>query len=474
MDTTIADARTARRWLNAHGWVPGRAEHFRVLPPPPGEVWLGAAHAGPSDDYAGATAGDAGWTVQCLDADPQVPFEAAVLDALDPLQRIRLLAGLPLPGVESDGRDDDAAPFAWAHRALCRQGLKLRVGPGPGRGPGPRPGADPGAGDGANRAALVGEGTSPSLSLRLQHRAGGAVEAPLLVLEVAAGVRCRLVETHAFGHSGDPGSIVQNLQIHIRLEEGASLQYVRHVPARSSDRIAHFLQVSVGREARFELATIATGSRYQLHRQQIGLQAPGAVGRSAGLVLCDGTTLDQQFRVAHLAPDTTSDVEALALGSGAALGVLDAYTRIAPDAARANVRQRLTGIPTAGRPRFVMRPHLEILNDQVQAVHGATWGALPEDAIFYARQRGLDGRAARGLIIRGMADALMRRAITDAAAFDGLGIDALLQSAVSAHLESDKAYATGHEPYPPGNEADARYEISVPGKEAGADRGGVS
>ena len=81
-----------------------------------------------------------------------------------------------------------------------------------------------------------------------------------------------------------------------------------------------------------------------------------------------------------------------------------------------------------------MRPHLEILHDQVQAVHGATWGSLPEDALFYARQRGLDARTARALIIQGMADALMRRAITDAAAFDILGVDALLQSAVIRHL----------------------------------------
>ena len=283
----------------------------------------------------------------------------------------------------------------------------------------------------------------------------------MLVLQIAPGVQCRLVETHEFGHPADLQPIVQNLQVHIRLEEGASLQYVRHVAGRPIDRIAHHLQVSVGRKARLELATIATGSRYQLHRQQLGLLAPGAVGRSAGLILCDGTTLDQQFRVAHQAADTTSDVEALALGSGAALAVLDAYTRIAPDAARANARQRLNGIPTAGRPRFVMRPHLEILHDQVQAVHGATWGSLPEDAIFYARQRGLDALAARGLIIRGMADALMRRAITDAAAFDILGIDALLQSALGRHL------APGLEPGP-------EHQGPVQGREAGAERGEAS
>ena len=108
MDSAIADARAAHRWLDAHGWVPGRAEHFRVLPPPPSEVWLGLPHAGPADDGAAPSAVDAGWTVQRLDDHRQVPVDVAVLDAFDPLQRAQLLAGLPAPGVGTDGREDDA------------------------------------------------------------------------------------------------------------------------------------------------------------------------------------------------------------------------------------------------------------------------------------------------------------------------------------------------------------------------------
>jgi Fe-S cluster assembly protein SufD len=75
--------------------------------------------------------------------------------------------------------------------------------------------------------------------------------------------------------------------------------------------------------------------------------------------------------------------------------VANAYTRIAAGADDASVRQRLSGIALAGQPRMVLRPHLEILHDQVQAVHGATWGALPADALFYAGQRGLDEATAR-------------------------------------------------------------------------------
>ena len=84
----------------------------------------------------------------------------------------------------------------------------------------------------------------------------------------------------------------------------------------------------------------------------------------------------------------------LALAQRQARMVANAHTH-RPGAAEAEVRQRLDrhshrwpAAPGAARP------HLEILHDQVQANHGATWGALPEDALFYARQRGLDERSA--------------------------------------------------------------------------------
>ncbi len=77
------------------------------------------------------------------------------------------------------------------------------------------------------------------------------------------------------------------------------------------------------------------------------------------------------------------------------------------------MRQRLSGIPLGGQPRLILRPHLEILHDNVQAAHGATWGALPADALFYARQRGLDEASARALITEGMARAVLERSLGD-------------------------------------------------------------
>jgi Fe-S cluster assembly protein SufD len=411
MDTARADVLAARHRLATRGWIARNAEDFRHLPPPPAPVWLG-------DDLELAAAGceahplaGAGWTLHPVGNSPQGRVDARWLDAADAAQRAELFAELPLPG------GGEAAPFAWAHRALCRQGLRLRIGGTPG----------------AHR------GPAETVWLQLRHQPRTAVEAPLLVIEVLAGVHCVLVETHERDSLDCGRTIVQNLQAHIRLGEGATLQHLRIAAPAAGDRIAHHVHAQLGHGAHYDQSLIASGSLYHLQRNQIELHEPHATARTAGVLFAAGSALEQQVHVSHAAPRTTSATDALVLASGNARAVVNAYTRIAPGSDQAAVRQRLTGIPTGGQPKLTLRPHLEIHHDDVQATHGATWGALPEDALFYARQRGLEESVARGLIVEGMASALLERALGGSELMETLAIHALLGGAVARHLAAGQA-----------------------------------
>lgn len=417
MDTARADALFARERLDTLGWVARNAEDFRHLPPPAAEVWLGTAQAACDQGCDAGPLAGAGWTLRPLGSAPPGRVDARWLDAADPDQRAELFAGLPLPGAG----DGDAAPFGWAHRALCRQGLRLRIG------------HDAGT---ARRRETVW------LHLRRQPR--GMVEAPLLVIEVAPDVQCVLVESHerAAGES-DAGSgptceraLVQNLQVHLRLGHGAVLQHLRIVAPGDGDRIAHHVDARLAAQARYEQAMIASGSSYHLQRTSVDLGGARAEARSAAVLFAARSALDQQVRVAHAGAATASSVESIALADAGGHVVVNAQSRIDPGSDEAALRQRLTGVPTGGQPKIVLRPHLEIHHDKVQAAHGATWGALPDEAIFYARQRGLDERDARAMIVRGMAHAVLARALDAPDLLDTLGIEALLTQAVDRHLAS--------------------------------------
>lgn len=363
----MADVQSQRQGAREHAqalvWPGRRSEHFRTLPPPALDTWIGAHEVGGK--------AESGWTLREQGA---AGVQAQYLCALDAAERSALFVGLPAP----DG--DRAAPFVWAHRALCTAGLRLTI-------------------EAANQPTV----------LHLEHHSTGPVEAPLLVLDVQEGAQLVLLEQHAYGtHEG--GS-AQNLISHIHLAQGAQVQHLRVVAPGAQDRVAHHVHVALDAGAHYAQALASMGSGYHLQRNTVELRGKGAESRHAALVLTAGKALDYQMYGDLVAPHTRHQVETLTLASGKAKTVSNAYARIAPGSDEADVFQRLTGIALEGQPHMQLRPHLEILHDQVQAVHGATWGALPEDALFYARQRGLDDATARALIIEGAARAVLGRCL---------------------------------------------------------------
>lgn len=377
MDSARADILAARAHLQQQGWVARRSEAFHHLPPPPLAQWLGNAQ---EDTCAAPVLSGAGWTLHPLGSHAASGIQARWLDALAPAERAELFSGLPQPG------EGEAAPFAWAQRALCRLGLRLRI------------------------SATPGKEREP-VWLELRHQPRAQAEAPLLVLDVDPGVRCVLIEIHERQADGCAHPVAQNLHAHVRLGAGATLQHLRVVHPGAADSVAHHVHANLAAGAQYAQALVATSGSYHLQRNSIALQGRGAQACSAALLLAGGQQIDQQTYTHMQAAHSRSQVEALVLAQGRAHAVANAHTRIAPGCDEADVRQRLMGVPLAGNPRLILRPHLEILHDNVQAAHGATWGALPEDALFYAGQRGLDEASARALIIEGMARALLERCL---------------------------------------------------------------
>ena len=385
MDSARADILAARQHLQQQGWIARKSEAFHHLPPPALDQWLGAQ--GESGCEIPALSG-AGWTLHPLhrpDGNHGASgIHARWLDAHDPAERSELFAGLPRPG--NTGVDGEAAPFAWAHRALCRLGLRLRI------------------------SATPGTEREPGW-LELRHQPRAQAEAPLLVLEVDPGVQCVLIESHEREVGSCQHAVAQNLHAHIHLGAGAQLQHLRIAAPVADDSVAHHLHINVAAGAQYAQALVATSAGYHLQRSLVQLQGKGAQAHSAALLLAGAHKIDHQSYTRMLAAHSASTVETLTLAQGKAHAVANAHTTIAPGADEANVRQRLAGVPLSGNPRLILRPHLEILHDNVQAAHGATWGALPEDALFYACQRGLDEASARSLIIEGMARALLQRCL---------------------------------------------------------------
>ena len=57
--------------------------------------------------------------------------------------------------------------------------------------------------------------------------------------------------------------------------------------------------------------------------------------------------------------------------------------------------------------RINTKPSLEIYADDVQCAHGATAGAIADEALFYMASRGLDEDTARRLLVAGFANEII-------------------------------------------------------------------
>jgi Fe-S cluster assembly scaffold protein SufB len=80
------------------------------------------------------------------------------------------------------------------------------------------------------------------------------------------------------------------------------------------------------------------------------------------------------------------------------------------------------------------KPSLEIYADDVKCGHGATAGAVAEEAIFYLRSRGLDEQTAMRLLIQGFASEVL-----DGVDIESLraNLEALTMTALSSRRATD-------------------------------------
>ena len=122
--------------------------------------------------------------------------------------------------------------------------------------------------------------------------------------------------------------------------------------------------------------------------------------------------------VEHALPGGTSRQTYRGVAAGRARAVLNGRIHIAPGAQHSDATlstKNLLADPTA---EVYAKPELTIFANDVKCSHGATVGAIDEDAVHYFRSRGIHDDRARALFVRGF----LREAIDDVAAAQALGV----------------------------------------------------
>ena len=218
-------------------------------------------------------------------------------------------------------------------------------------------------------------------------------------VQVGDGASLTLLETHAGQGDADQRQTMQTLV----LGAGANVAHIS-TAAPGAGFSVHSQQARLGAKARFESFALLTGGK--LTRRQIFLKFTGenATASLNGVTLLSGNEhIDTTLTVDHAAPHCTSRETFRHIIDGEATGVFQGKIIVRPGAQKTDGKMMSKAILLSEAAIMNNKPELEIFADDVVCGHGATVGALDEDQLFYAQQRGIPKQKAQALLLEAFA-----------------------------------------------------------------------
>jgi Fe-S cluster assembly protein SufD len=157
--------------------------------------------------------------------------------------------------------------------------------------------------------------------------------------------------------------------------------------------------VEMAAGASFAQTVIASGARRQRLETRLSHPGGGAAARLDGVyVLADQRHADITTVVSHEGMDGATDQLTKGVVRDQARGVFQGRIVVQPGADKTDARMGHHALILSERAEVDAKPELEIFADDVACAHGNTVGALDEDALFYAEQRGIPDAEARALL----------------------------------------------------------------------------
>jgi Fe-S cluster assembly protein SufD len=257
---------------------------------------------------------------------------------------------------------------------------------------------------GAINAAFVADG------FFLDIEAGAVLEGPVelqnvqdggqvhvrLPVRVGAGAKATIVERQ----TGSGAALVSSVS-HLTLGDDADITWL--IVQDHAEGTTHLGQFSaeLGRNARLTLFIMNAGGRLVRQEVRVVAKGEGSTFTLRGVNLLSGDThTDVTMTLDHVAPHTTSTEVVRNVVTGKARGVFQGRINVHQLAQKTDAKMACNTLLLSDDGEFSTKPELEIFADDVQCGHGATVTEIDSNHLFYLMSRGIDEKAARGLLVK--------------------------------------------------------------------------
>ena len=240
--------------------------------------------------------------------------------------------------------------------------------------------------------AIMGDET---LRLRFVSDAAASSHSSFVAITVEEGARFTLLESY----EGRGAAYVASVEIALEVERDAHLTRIVLVDEPADAVLVSEARVVLHPGATFHQTVLTTGGKRQ--RIETVVTHPGAGGsvRMDGVYLVSGRRhADITTEVTHARPDGVTNQLIKGCVSDQARAVFQGRIVVAQGADGTDAKMGHHGLILSERAEIDANPELEIYADDVACAHGNTVGALDEEAIFYARSRGIPEAEARAML----------------------------------------------------------------------------
>lgn len=213
-----------------------------------------------------------------------------------------------------------------------------------------------------------------------------------LKIQVEARAEAILLESY----EGRGKGYFANTLLDISLGEGACLERLVVLDEPEEAVSVSTAEVTLAKGARFRQTTLASGGKLQRHETHVRHPGAGAYVRMDGVyIVGDKRHTDLTTEVIHEGVDGETSQIVKGVAAGEAQGVFQGRIVVTEGADKTDARMRHDALLVSDHAEIDAKPELMIYADDVACAHGNTIGALDDEALFYARQRGVPLEAAR-------------------------------------------------------------------------------
>jgi Fe-S cluster assembly protein SufD len=258
----------------------------------------------------------------------------------------------------------------------------------------------------------IPDNSSATIALRFVSAGEGAYAGNVRVT-VGQGAQLTLFESY---EALADGGYLAELGLDLVIGPGARVERIVVASDAADAVLVSSAEVDLGPGSRFAETVLTNGARRQ--RLETRLAHPGhgaSVRLDAVYLLADQRHADVTTVVRHAGVGGATDQLTKGVVSDQARAVFQGRITVEPGADQTDAKMGHHALILSDRAEVDAKPELEIFADDVACSHGSTVGALDEDALFYAMQRGISEAEARAMLTDAFVGEVIDR-IEDAAA----------------------------------------------------------